>query len=157
MTTNDEPDPRPEVLPPENLAVEEFDARPVQTSLIRPRPAPGPTTPTDEERKVLDRVRRILAGDIRGEDYLPVPDEVVRAVEDYLKQVEEDGHFTTTAKAKQHLLNEWTFLHHHSKHVVLARFTDRGVIVLAMRPDIGLLHEHRIVPIGFTLISPIWD
>ena len=106
----------------------------------------------------VTRARRLLAGDVRDADYLPVPDEVAVAVADEIQRVEQAEGFIVAPIGKQRLLNDWTLLHHHLRDVVLARITDRGVLVLAVGDDeIGLLHANRIEPVGFTLISPMFD
>ena len=79
----------------------------------------------------LARARRILGGDIRPDDYLPEPEEVRRDAAEHIRQIEEEHGFETAPEAVRHLLNEWTLLHHHDGDTVLAKYTDRGVLVLA--------------------------
>jgi len=58
-----------------------------------PPAAPHPTdTPAPAEPAFLARARRTLAGDVRPEDYLPVPDSVREAIdEEFRRFAREDG------------------------------------------------------------------
>lgn len=105
----------------------------------------------------LDRAKRILSGDIRPDDYLPVPETVRQAVADHLRPIEAEHGFTTSPEAVRHLLNEWTLLHHHDGENVLARYTDRGVLVLAAGSQQMYqvrLHFNPDSRSGFALMSP---
>ena len=125
------------------------DAPTVSGARIEPRPEARPD--------FLDRARRILAGDIRPEDYLPVPDEVRQAVADHLRPIEAELGGEVTLEAKRHLLNEWTLLHHHDGENVLAKYTDRGVLVLAAGSQQMYQVRQHFNPdarSGFALMSP---
>lgn len=80
----------------------------------------------------LDRARRILAGDIRPEDYLPVPESVRREVDEYLASVEREIGGPVTAAGRQQVLNDATYHFHHAADTTLTKNTDRGVLVLAV-------------------------
>ena len=90
-----------------------------------------PAEPGGPEPAFVARARRILAGDVRPDDYLPVPDEVRAAAADFIRQVETEHGFEVTDEAKQRTLNDWTLFHHHDGVNVLARYTPHGVLVLA--------------------------
>lgn len=110
----------------------------------------APEVPTGAGEPVPDfvaRAARILSGDVRPEDYLPVPDEVRAAAADAVRQIETENGFELTAEAKQHTLNNWTLWHYHPDDVVLVRHTERGVLVLAAGDD--QMHQLRL-RLGFT-------
>lgn len=108
-----------------------------------PPAAPNPTdTPAPAEPAFLARARRILAGDVRPDDYLPVPDTVRAEVKKYLATLP----FEVTPAAERTLLNQWVLQHHHANNVIFARVTDRGVLVLAVGdPDISVVYQ-RLAP-----------
>ena len=83
---------------------------------------------------MVARAKRILAGDIRAEDYLPVPAEVRDGVHELLGQF---GKGRVSKEYTQLLLNEWTLSYHHGGRHVLYKKTDEGVIVLAVGEMIG--------------------
>lgn len=113
-------------------------------------------TPAPAEPAFLARARRILLGDVRPDDYLPVPDEVRAEVKRYLATLP----FEASDAGARELLLQWTFQFHHAKDVVLARTTDRGVLVLAVGYDqIGAVRarfetDHRT---GFVLMCPTFE
>lgn len=93
--------------------------------------------PAPEADPLLARAGRILAGDVRDDDYLPVPAELLRELDEHYRQAAEETGFDASPAIRQNTLNNWTLDHHHDGNVVLARFTDLGVIVLAAgHPDI---------------------
>jgi|GEM_PF-4308223 hypothetical protein len=122
-----------------------------------PPAAPHPTdTPAPAEPAYLARARRILAGDVRTEDYLPVPDSVRAEVKQYLATLP----FEATEAGERELLFDWVFQHHHARDVVLARTTERGVLVLAVGLDqIGPVLERFVIDhhTGFVYICPFTD
>ena len=82
---------------------------------------------------MLARARRILAGDIRPEDYLPVPAEVSEGVAELLAPF---GKGKVSRKYTQRLLNDWTLSYHHGGQDLLCKPTEQGVIVLALGEQI---------------------
>lgn len=93
--------------------------------------AEPPVDLSPPEPAFVARARRILAGDVRPDDYLPVPDEVRQAVADSMREIEAEHGFQVTDEAERHVLNRWTLDHHHPEGAVIVRSTDRGVLVLA--------------------------
>jgi hypothetical protein len=89
-----------------------------------------PALPTTEP-PFLARARRILAGDIRPEDYLPVADDIIAFV---------DGSEARTGikllpEYRQLLIDTHVLQEHHAGDIVLCRHTPDGVIVLAAGPN----------------------
>lgn len=127
-------------------------------ALLSDRPdAPlAPDTPAPTEPAFLARARRILAGDVRPDDYLPVPDVVRAEVGRYLAALP----FEASEAGARELLHQWTFQFHHGKDVVLARTTERGALVLAVGYEqIGAVRarfetDHRT---GFVLVCPTFE
>src|SRR4051812_30036570 len=83
--------------------------------------ANGHPAPADLDA-ALARARRILGGDVRPDDDLPVPDEVTRAVTEELIRLREGEGIEVSPEAHQRMLNDRTLMHHHGGDVVLARF-----------------------------------
>ena len=86
-------------------------------------------TPIAPEPDFIVRARRILSGDIRPDDYLPVPPEV---------QAEFDRSFNPEtaeyfAPFRRHTLNNWTLSFYYGDiGPVLSRESELGVIVIAV-------------------------
>jgi hypothetical protein len=102
--------------------------------------APATAEPTREARAepipdFLARARRILGGDIRPEDYLPVTPEV-RAAADF-----EMAHARALTKVEPlpevvtHQLRGWLLSFHHGGENIIYVSDDKGVIVLAAGLD----------------------
>ncbi|MCI0703205.1 MAG: hypothetical protein L0241_19170 [Planctomycetia bacterium] len=121
-----------------------------------PTTAEVPAEPSRTE-EMLERAKRILAGDIRPEDYLPVTPELMHDLDEYCKHLETESGIVATAEARQRMLNDWTLQFHHGGTNVLARYTDRGVLVLAAGNDqIGKVRQHLNPDYrhGFALMFP---
>lgn len=84
----------------------------------------------------LARARRILAGEIRPGDYLPVPDDVIAFVD----AAEAQGGVKMLPEYRQLMIDDLVLQHHHAGDIVLCRYTADGVIVLAAGPD----HVHTL-------------
>lgn len=125
--------------------------------LEAPPGAPNPTdTPAPAEPAYLARARRILSGDVRADDYLPVPNSVRTEVKQYLATLP----FQATESGERELLYSWVFQYHHANDVVLARTTEHGVLVLAVGLDqIGPVRERFTIDhrTGFVFICPFTD
>src|SRR5436309_1820312 len=87
---------------------------------------------------VLARARRILEGDIRPDDYLPVTPEVRRAVERDMAYSREraDGQPPPAPEVETRQLRERLLSFHHAGMSVCYTEDGRGVVVLA----VGLHH-----------------
>lgn len=129
---------------------------PTETATAAPEAPVGAGEPVPD---FVARAARILSGDVRPEDYLPVPDEVRAAVADSARQLEAENGFPVSDAEKRRWLSNWTLWHHHPDDVVLVRHTDRGVLVLAvgdaqmyqLRLRLGFTGDHRY---GFVLSFP---
>jgi hypothetical protein len=108
--------------------------------LIDPSELPRP--PADPElAAILERAGRILGGDIRPHDYLPVTPQVEKAVERdmaYARSRADGREVLPAVEARQ--LRERLLSFHHAGITVCYIEDGRGVIVLA----VGL---HRIAPV----------
>lgn len=116
-----------------------------------------PAAVPELEPAFLVRAGGILAGQVRSEDYLAEPAEIVQAVADELRRVAEEEGIEATPAAKRQLLNDWTLQHHYPNESLLARCTDRGVIVLAAGKEQIYEVRQRFSPDynhGFVLIFP---
>jgi hypothetical protein len=84
----------------------------------------------------LDRARRILGGDIRPEDYLPVTEEVRRSVVrsmDYYRERGKGQELAPEVEPRQ-LLEELLSFHHGGQNIVFTQAPD-GIVVLAVGLD----------------------
>jgi hypothetical protein len=118
--------------------------------LEAPPGAPTPTdTPAPAEPAYLARARRILAGDVRAEDYLPVPDTVRADIDDLFHRFALEHGTEATPESYQFALNRAVLNHHHGSDVTLARLTDRGVLVLAVTDEL-------IWPVRERLLADDW-
>ena len=123
----------------------------------REAPEAKPKPQREPSPDFLERAKRILSGEVRPEDYLPEPDEVQKAVTEHLRPIETELGAEVTLEAVRHLLNEWTLLHHHDGENVLAKYTDRGVLVLAAGGQQIYQVKQHFNPdsrSGFALMSP---
>lgn len=77
------------------------------------------------------RIARILTGDIRPDDYLPVPDEVITFVD----RAEARGGVKLLPEYRRRMISQLALQHHHAGTEVLVRHAPDGVIVLATGPD----------------------
>ncbi len=93
---------------------------------------PRAAVPPKREPAFLERAKRILAGDIRPEDYRPVPDCVVREADEYLAELRREQGITATPEAREQMIRDRTFQYHHRYNTVLVKQTDRGVLILAV-------------------------
>ena len=116
--------------------------------MIAAQPATGvPTqaanpTATPPGPEVLARAERILKGDIRPDDYLSIPDELVAEVRAHYQRVAEESGIIATEEARHWTLMNWTLSYHFGGQLILRRRTDQGVIVLAVGPEeVGAVQE----------------
>lgn len=79
----------------------------------------------------LARAKRILAGDIRPGDYLPVPDDVIAFVD----AAEAQGGVKMLPEYRRLMIDDLVLQTYHTGDEVLIRKTPQGVIVLAAGPD----------------------
>jgi hypothetical protein len=86
-----------------------------------------------EEPAYMARARRILTGDIRPDDYLPVTPEVRAGVDRAMAYYRERGKGQEPAPSVEprQLLDELLSFHHGGEAIVFTR-SDAGVIVLAV-------------------------
>lgn len=111
---------------------------PDATATVAPEAPVGAGEPVPD---FVARAARILRGDIRPEDYLPEPTELIDALGERVRHLSENG-FEATPTAKRFLLNDWALQHHHGGQMVLAKRTERGVIVLAVGPvQVGAVQQ----------------
>jgi hypothetical protein len=95
-----------------------------------------------QEPAFLTRARRVLSGDIRPDDYLCPPDELVREVEAHYQRVAEESGVVASDEARRRTLADWTLSHYYGGQLVLRRLTDQRVIVLAVGPnEVGAVEE----------------
>jgi hypothetical protein len=101
---------------------------------IRPTTAKEPYvyTPFD-----IAEVTRILSGDIRPEDYLPVTEEIAKFVSEHEARIG----FQIHPEARQKLYSELALQVHHRDQEVLVKYTPSGVIVFAAGSDVDPLWE----------------
>jgi hypothetical protein len=94
------------------------NGQPVGEQLVK-----QPETETPVQRAV-----RILSGNIRPEDYLPVSDDIIAFVADG----EARGGVTMLPEYRQRMISDLALQAHHAGNIVLSRHTSEGVIVLAL-------------------------
>lgn len=87
------------------------------------RPAPA--------ESMVERAERILSGDIRPEDYLPVTPEVTAGVELDKWFVRTEYGFSMTAEAERRQLNQHLLRVHHPGQQVVCVRDEKGTIILA--------------------------
>jgi hypothetical protein len=79
----------------------------------------------------LERAFRVLKGDIRCEDFLEVPEDILSFVE--------GGEMRTGVRmqpaSRRQMIVDLALQHHHAGDIVLCYRTDDGVIVLAAGPE----------------------
>jgi hypothetical protein len=91
------------------------------------------TTPSfADESAFLTRAERILAGNIRAEDYLTVPEAIRSAVANEAVRLIEDMGFKISDEFGTRMRNDWTLQFIHGGQPVACRRTDVGVIVFAV-------------------------
>ena len=90
---------------------------------------PTPTPRSEAEPDFITRARRIFRGDIRPDDYTPVPPEVQAAVD----SCHTPEHAAKFWVARQNTLNDWTLSFLYGEiGPVFCRETEQGVIVIAV-------------------------
>ncbi len=96
-------------------------------------PGTNPSTPSESEPAFLARARRILADDIRPEDYLTVTPEVQRRVALCLQYANArvNGQPLAPEVEPQQLRQELLSFHHGGQNIAYIT-DDRGIIVLAV-------------------------
>jgi hypothetical protein len=101
---------------------------------IRPTAAKKPYvyTPFD-----IAEVARILLGDIRPEDYLPITEEIIK----FVSTEEARVGVQLLPEARQKLYSNLTLQVHHKDQEVLVHYTPSGVIILAVGDDVYPLLE----------------
>lgn len=101
----------------------------VRTDPVAPAAANG----TYREADFLARARRVLAGDVRPDDYLPVTPEVRRAVDGAMAYYRERGKGQALAPEVEpwQLQNELLSFHYGGENIVYTELPD-GVVVLAV-------------------------
>jgi len=106
----------------------------------------GNGIPTTHDERVA-RAERILSGDVRPEDYLPVTDEIESAVQEYVALVMRNNpRIIRSDEGDNNVRKNFTIMFHCGGKEVLAREDDIGVIVLAMgTPDVIRL-EKQLTP-----------
>lgn len=84
-----------------------------------------------EAETPLLRAARILSGNIRPDDYLPVSNDIVAFVAD----AEARGGVAMLPEYRQRMLSDLALQAHHAGNIVLSHHTADGVIVLAIGAD----------------------
>ena len=102
-----------------------------ETVTPEPNAAGGPPVP-ESEPAFLARARRILAGNIRPDDYLPVTPEVAEEVDACLRRLREEEGVPSCEEGIRLLRNDAALQFHCGGQEVLCRRTALGVIVLAV-------------------------
>ncbi len=103
--------------------------------------APKPTTngqsQSEQSTKLVDiespvlRATRILSGNIRANDYLPVSNDII----DFVAEGEARAGILMLPEYRQKMISELALQAHHAGNIVLSRHTSEGVIVLAVGTD----------------------
>lgn len=123
--------------------------------------APGEEARPEVLPDFLARAARILAGDVRPDDYLPVPDSVRREVDEYLASVEREIGGPVTPSGRQQVLNDATYYFHYAAETTISKKTDHGVLVLADRDEqfwpVRQLMDRYDGWRGFTFHGPITE
>ncbi len=88
--------------------------------------ATSPEQPTAPGETVVTRAERILSGDIRPDDYLNVPPEVISWVDQHLAQFG-----TVPPQTRQWMIDNNTLHHYFPDREVICWRTGKGVVVLA--------------------------
>lgn len=129
---------------------------------LSPEPAAEVGILPDREPAFLVRAQRILDGDIRPEDYLPVPNEIESANAAEVTRLREVMHFEVSEEFIAQQRNNWTLQFIHGAQLIACRETRFGVIVFAVGTEqIRLLVERFIRPehrSGFFItVPPPWQ
>lgn len=93
-------------------------------------PAPGEVEPA-----FLARARRILGGDVRPEDYLPVTPEVRAAADFEMVYIRDQMKREAAPEWAANQLRDWTLSFHCGGKNILYIKDDRGVVVVAVGLD----------------------
>ena len=95
----------------------------------------GPIEPLFAGEPVFDRAARILAGDIRPGDYLPITDEIraktARDMEFAYARGKKYGITEFDPEVEQRQRDQWTLICHHAGEMLAYIKDDRGYLVLA--------------------------
>ncbi|HEV3384617.1 MAG TPA: hypothetical protein VG097_07370 [Gemmata sp.] len=134
---------------------------------LAPEPTSTPQEPLTSTRNgseptFIARARRILGGDVRPDDYLPVPEVVHSAVADEETRLREVKGFTISDEFRTRIRNDWTLQFIHGGQPVACRRTDAGVIVFAVgTEEIRTLLERFPRPdqrsVFFITTPPTWQ
>jgi hypothetical protein len=100
--------------------------------LVKPTPTKKQYAPFK-----VSEVTRILSGDIRPEDYLPVTEEI----KEFVSKEEARVGVQMLPEARQNLHSELALQLNHRDQEVLVKHTPSGVIVLAAGSDVDRLWE----------------
>jgi hypothetical protein len=108
------------------------------------------------------RARRILGGDIRPEDYLPVPEIVRSALANEETRLRDIKGFKISAEFRTRMCNDWALQFIYGGQPLACRRTDAGVIVFAIgTEEIRTLLERFPRPdqrsVFFITTPPIWQ
>lgn len=117
-------------------------------------PTPGPPAET-----LLERAARIFAGDVRPDDYAPVPDEVREQIARAAADFKARNGYDLPPADRPFIANNLLAQYYGNGAAIVCRRTDRGLIVLAVGAEqVGpLLDSCRTWPdhIDFE-IAPPW-
>jgi hypothetical protein len=91
---------------------------------------------TDIETSVL-RAARILSGDIRESDYLPVSDDIIS----FVANAEAQAGVQMLPEYRQKMILDLALQAHHAGDIVLVRYTPEGVIVLEEGSAVEILWD----------------
>lgn len=100
-------------------------------------PAPAaeepPVAPRPEARPdFLERATRILGGDVRPEDYLSVPPEVVTVVEGEVARLRTQEGIEVSDDFRTRLVNEWVLQYCYGGKPVACQRSEFGVVIFAV-------------------------
>ena len=84
-----------------------------------------------EAEAVIVRATRILSGDIRADDYLPISTDIIA----FVAEAEKRGGVEMFPESRQLILSDLALQAHYAGNIVLSHHRPDGVIVLAVGAD----------------------
>jgi hypothetical protein len=131
-----------------------------ETSPATARPAYRPPVGTGDDWQ--QRAKRVLSGDRKPEDYLPVPDEVREAVERDMGYFRERlGGAEPVPKVAADQLEIYLLAYHHGGQNIGYVGDDRGIVVVAVGLE-QIAYVCQVMPysltehMAFAAPEPIW-
>jgi hypothetical protein len=118
----------------------------------------APVASTPEIEAMLARARRILGGDVRPDDYLPVTPEIRAAADFEMAYVRGHMKIEPLPEVVARQLRDWILSFHHAGQDIAFISNEKGVVVLADGDRIGDLidgaSEDQLRQVIFTIPEP---